>query len=110
MILGLVLGLLLANDVFLGPFVFLVVLPYVMLASRWNHALWRSRWREVPDRGTALENTAFWTVVVMMAVAGIAGSQGDDVLPWVAFAVQAAITAVIVPVTLKRYPGVLVRR
>ena len=110
LVLGLLLGLLIANDVHLGPWVFLIVLPYVVLASRWNHALWRSRWSAVADRGTAQEDIAFWTTVVLLLVASIASLQGDDAVPWVAFAGQVAIAAVIVPATLKRYPGVIVHR
>jgi hypothetical protein len=107
MILGLLVGVLIALQIPVGPPVFLVLLPYLVLGSRWNHALWSSRWKNLTDRGTAPENAAFWTVVVLLLIGGIAWSHGDDIVPWVTFYAQAAVTAIIIPVTLRRYPGVV---
>jgi hypothetical protein len=107
MIIGLVVGLLVATQIPYGPLAFLVLIAYLGFGSRWNHALWNTRWKNLADRGTAPETTAFWITVLLMLVGAVAASQGDGILPWVTFAVQAALAAIIIPVTLRRYPGVV---
>lgn len=105
LILGLVVGLVVATQTPYGPLAFLVLIAYLALGSRWNHALWESRWRNLADRGTAPETAAFWLTVLLLLVGAVAASQGDDTLPWFTFTAQAALAAVIIPVTLRRYPG-----
>jgi hypothetical protein len=107
LILGLVVGLLVATQIPYGPLAFLVLIAYLGLGSRWNHALWNSRWKTLADRGTAPESTAFWLTVLLMIVGAVAASEGDRTLPWVTFSLQAAVAAVIIPVTLRRYPGLV---
>jgi low temperature requirement protein LtrA len=107
MLVGLLAGLLIASQTPYVPFALVVVVAYLGVGSRWNHALWESRWVDVEDRGTVPENAAFWTTAVLLIIAAVAAPQGNDVLPWVTLATQVAIAAVIIPVTLRRYPGVL---
>jgi hypothetical protein len=106
-VLGLVVGLLVAAQIPYGPMAFLVLIVYLALGSRWNHALWNSRWKNLTDRGTVPETAAFWTTVVLMLAGAIAASEGDGIVPWVTFYAQGTVAAVIIPVTLRRYPGLV---
>jgi ABC-type transport system involved in cytochrome c biogenesis permease subunit len=107
MLLGLLVGLLVATQIPYGPLAFLLLIAYLVLGSRWNHALWNSRWKNRADLGTTPETAAFWTTVMLLLVGAVAASQGDDILPWATFYAQVAVAAVIIPVTLRRYPGIV---
>ncbi len=107
MLLGLIANVVIASQaspevVFVMMLLFAV---YLLAVGFWNRRLTATRWAHARGRGTAPEKAALWTTIALMAVGVAATFQGSTVIPWVAFAVQAVVAAVIIPITLRRYPG-----
>lgn len=107
LIFGVGVGLLIALRIpFAVPLFFILPIAYMVLGSRWNHRLWERRWKTLPERGTTLETTAAWVLAGLLIAAAVASSLGEEVLPWVLFGLQVLVTAIAIPVTLHRYPGI----
>jgi hypothetical protein len=102
---GLGLALLISLQLPVGWPFSVVLISYMLLTIWWNRRLWEHRWKHVPNRGVGFERTAFWATALLVLGSSLSVVLGNNVVPWVLFALQAAVTVVSIPVTLRRYPG-----
>ncbi|WP_159084989.1 hypothetical protein [Planctomonas deserti] len=84
-----------------------VFLAYLLAGDVWASQLSRTRW--VPATHTSLwpENTAMGLVLFLLLAHGVCTAVGAPVGGWLSVVGMAVVTAVISPITLARFPGVL---
>jgi hypothetical protein len=84
-----------------------ILIAYAIAGSQWSVHLARTRWRSDEARSTVPETVAVLASIILAFAGWMLSQQGDTITPWVLFAVQLVIVAVMGPITMRKFPGLL---